>query len=222
MLSRIILGALVALIVTGSAQAQQEKLPFPFNIFQLQAQPPVAENDEAEAPRPRREVTLKPRTLHAAPKQCDVPNPADYGNDTIIVSTCQLILYHIDQNGEKYTYRIGGGRDGFRWAGKGYVGMMKEWPDWHPPKSMIERERREKGIVLPARMEGGIPNPLGARALYIFDEKTKAVTEYRIHGTNNPDSIGKWMSSGCIRLLNAQVMKLYDKVRVGTKVVVLN
>lgn len=224
---RIILGAFaLALSVCAPAQAQA---PFPFNLFDRREEPPVA----IEPARPPRAVpqAVRPQRSAERPSQgfkhCEDPNPEDYANDTIIVSTCKLILYHIDQEGKRYTYRIGGGREGFRWAGVGYVGRMAEWPDWYPPDEMIAREPRLREHLQPMKngrlgMPGGVKNALGARALYIFDEKTKAVTEYRIHGTNNPSSIGHWMSSGCVRMMNHQVMALYEKVRVGTKVVVLN
>jgi lipoprotein-anchoring transpeptidase ErfK/SrfK len=107
-------------------------------------------------------------------------------------------------------YGIGVGREGFTWAGTERIAKMAEWPDWHPPTEMIEREP-----YLPRFMAGGEGNPLGARALYL------GKSLYRIHGTNQPSTIGTFVSSGCIRLLNRDIMDLYSRVQVGTRVVVL-
>jgi lipoprotein-anchoring transpeptidase ErfK/SrfK len=113
-------------------------------------------------------------------------------------------------NGQAVRYGIGVGRDGFTWSGTERVSKMAEWPDWHPPSEMIEREP-----YLPRFMAGGEGNPLGARALYL------GKTLYRIHGTNQPSTIGKFVSSGCIRMLNRDIEDLYGRVNVGTRVVVL-
>ena len=113
-------------------------------------------------------------------------------------------------NGRALRYGIGVGRDGFTWAGVQTVANKQEWPDWHPPAEMIARQP-----YLPRMMAGGPGNPLGARAMYLGS------TEYRIHGTNAPDTIGKRVSSGCIRLTNEDVEDLYNRVTIGTKVVVL-
>jgi len=129
---------------------------------------------------------------------------------TIIVDTPNTYLYYVLGNGRAVRYGIGVGREGFTWAGTKTVERKKEWPDWVPPAEMIARQP-----YLPRFMAGGPGNPLGARALYIGG------TVYRIHGTNQPSSIGKRVSSGCIRMLNADVIDLYQRVNVGTKVVVL-
>jgi lipoprotein-anchoring transpeptidase ErfK/SrfK len=113
-------------------------------------------------------------------------------------------------------YGIGVGREGFTWQGKNKITRKAEWPGWTPPKVMRDRVKRQEGRVLPAYMPGGPDNPLGARALYIGS------TIYRIHGTNQPWTIGKAMSSGCIRMANEDVEHLYDKVKIGTRVVVRN
>jgi lipoprotein-anchoring transpeptidase ErfK/SrfK len=107
-------------------------------------------------------------------------------------------------------YGIGVGREGFTWSGVERVSRMAEWPDWHPPEEMIERQP-----YLPRFMAGGEGNPLGARALYL------GKTLYRIHGTNQPSTIGTFVSSGCVRLTNADIQDLYDRVKVGNRVVVL-
>jgi lipoprotein-anchoring transpeptidase ErfK/SrfK len=129
---------------------------------------------------------------------------------TIIVDTSHTYLYLVLGNGQAMRYGIGVGRQGFTWAGTERVSRMKEWPDWFPPKEMIQRQP-----YLPRFMAGGDTNPLGARALYLGS------TEYRIHGTNQPSTIGTYVSSGCIRLTNEDISDLYTRVNVGTRVVVL-
>ena len=115
--------------------------------------------------------------------------------------------------GKAIEYHVGVGREGFTWSGTDTITRKAEWPDWRPPAEMIARERR-RGRELPALVPGGPDNPLGARALYIGD------TAFRIHGTTEPWSIGQAVSSGCIRLINAEVIDLYDRVAVGATVVV--
>lgn len=132
---------------------------------------------------------------------------------TIVVDTAARRLYHITGDGRATAYAIGVGRDGFTWSGSNRISRKAEWPGWTPPARMRAREA-EKGRILPVYMEGGPNNPLGARALYIGS------TIYRIHGTNQPWTIGQAMSSGCIRMANDDVKHLYDHVDVGTKVVV--
>jgi lipoprotein-anchoring transpeptidase ErfK/SrfK len=129
---------------------------------------------------------------------------------TIIIDTPQTYLYLVLGNGKAMRYGIGVGREGFTWSGAEKVSKMAEWPDWHPPEEMIERQP-----YLPRFMAGGEGNPLGARALYLGQ------TLYRIHGTNQPSTIGTFVSSGCIRLTNEDITDLYGRVQVGTRVVVL-
>jgi lipoprotein-anchoring transpeptidase ErfK/SrfK len=114
-------------------------------------------------------------------------------------------------------YGVGVGREGFGWRGVVHIGRMEEWPDWRPPPEMIVRER-DHGRIIPAYMKGGVGNPLGARALYLFN--ASGDTQYRIHGTSEPWTIGHNVSSGCIRLVNADVMDLYRRAKVGAKVIV--
>src|SRR6195952_4164452 len=125
---------------------------------------------------------------------------------TVIVQTSERFLYIVQGNGRAIRYAIGVGRDGFQWQGLLKISRKAEWPDWTPPPEMIERQP-----YLPRFMAGGPGNPLGARALYL------GATVYRIHGTNRPDTIGTAVSSGCFRLVNADVADLYDRVPVGTK-----
>jgi len=128
---------------------------------------------------------------------------------TIIISTNERHLYLVQPGGRAIRYGIGVGRDGFQWQGLLNITKKAEWPDWTPPPEMIARQP-----YLPRFMAGGPGNPLGARAMYL------GTTVYRIHGTNRPDTIGTKVSSGCFRLVNADVADLYDRVPVGTKVVV--
>ena len=129
---------------------------------------------------------------------------------TIVIDTPNTYLYLVLGNGKALRYGIGVGREGFTWSGRERISRLAEWPDWNPPEQMIERQP-----YLPRFMAGGEGNPLGARALYLGD------TLYRIHGTNQPSTIGTFVSSGCIRLTNEDIMDLYKRVKVGTRVVVL-
>lgn len=132
---------------------------------------------------------------------------------TIVIDAGERYLYLITSPTTALRYGISVGREGFEWEGAMNITRKAEWPDWRPPKAMIEREKA-KGKVLPAVVPGGPGNPLGARALYL------GRSEYRIHGTNAPKSIGQAASSGCIRMLNEHVIDLYDRVPVGTRVIV--
>jgi len=128
---------------------------------------------------------------------------------TIIIHTEERFLYVVQENGQAIRYGVGVGREGFEWQGLLKVSRKTEWPDWRPPPEMIERQP-----YLPRFMAGGPGNPLGARALYLGD------TVYRIHGTNQPQTIGYAVSSGCFRLVNRDVIDLYERIPVGTKVIV--
>ena len=137
---------------------------------------------------------------------------------TIVIVTAERALYHILPGGKAVRYGVGVGRAGFQWSGVATVGRKAVWPDWRPPKEMIQRELVQYGRRLPDVMKGGIDNPLGARALYLYQNGRD--TMYRIHGTNAPQTIGRAVSSGCIRMLNEEIIELFDKVPVGTKVIV--
>jgi len=128
---------------------------------------------------------------------------------TIIIDTKSRFLYLVQTNNRAIRYGIGVGRDGFRWFGQETVSRKQEWPDWRPPQEMLGRQP-----YLPRFMAGGDGNPMGARALYLGQ------SVFRIHGTNQPETIGQAVSSGCFRLVNDDVVDLYDRVQVGTKVVV--
>lgn len=129
---------------------------------------------------------------------------------TIVVSTAERRLYYVLGGGRAVRYGVGVGRPGFTWGGQQTVTMKREWPDWRPPAQMLKRRPD-----LPRHMPGGPENPLGARALYLGS------TLYRIHGSNEPDTIGQAVSSGCIRMLNDDVADLYERAKVGTRVVIL-
>jgi len=152
---------------------------------------------------PRKEL---PPRLHRQLVEYVTSEPAG----TIIIDTPHTYLYLVLGRGKALRYGIGVGREGFTWSGTERIRRMSEWPDWHPPKEMIERQP-----YLPRFMAGGESNPLGARALYLGN------TIYRIHGTNQPSTIGGFVSSGCIRLTNEDIEDLYSRVSVGTLVVVL-
>jgi lipoprotein-anchoring transpeptidase ErfK/SrfK len=140
-----------------------------------------------------------------------VSYPSREATGTIIIDTPSTYLYYVLGHGKAIRYGIGVGRDGFRWSGVKTIERKAEWPDWVPPTEMLRRQP-----YLPRFIAGGPGNPLGARAMYLGG------SVYRIHGTNEPSSIGKQISSGCIRMLNEDVIDLYSHASVGTKVVVLS
>ena len=158
----------------------------------------------------------RPQTRIDVPSQF-LPQTVPYGGGeragTIVIDTTARYLYLVEGNGKARRYGVGVGKPGFEWAGTHKVTRKATWPSWRPPQQMIERERL-KGRELPAFMEGGPANPLGARALYLGS------TLYRIHGTNQPWTIGQAVSSGCIRMRNIDVTDLYERVGVGTRVIV--
>jgi lipoprotein-anchoring transpeptidase ErfK/SrfK len=147
-----------------------------------------------------------------------MPQVVDYQTNekpgTIVIDTASRFLYLVMEGGQARRYGVGVGKPGFEWAGTHKVTRKTEWPDWRPPAEMIAREKK-KGRHLPVHMAGGPENPLGARALYLGS------TLYRIHGTNQPWSIGGAVSSGCIRMRNEDVVDLYERVKIGTKVRVI-
>lgn len=176
------------------------------------AAPRTASVARAAAPKAqaRQTAQLEPRFL---PQIVNYPSKEAPG--TIVVDTNQRFLYFVMGNGKARRYGVGVGREGFSWSGTHRISMKREWPDWNPPVKMIERVKRTQGRTLPRHMEGGPANPLGARALYIGS------TLYRIHGTNAPWTIGKRVSSGCIRMRNEDVVDLYERAKVGGKVIVI-
>lgn len=161
---------------------------------------------------PRRDRTPAPVSpgFDSRFEKQEVSYPGNHAPGTIIIDTPSKYLYLVQGNGRALRYGIGVGRPGFEWAGIKTVSMKREWPDWRPPEQMLKRRPD-----LPRYMAGGPDNPLGARALYLGSSL------YRIHGTNEPATIGRAVSSGCIRMRNEDVIDLYGRVRVGTKVVVI-
>lgn len=183
----------------GSIGATPNAAPQPATPSTVMTLPP---EDQPEQGQPKElPAHLKKQLVDYATKE-----PAG----TIVVDTSNTYLYLVLGGGKALRYGIGVGREGFTWAGTERVSKMKEWPDWFPPTEMIERQP-----YLPRVMAGGPGNPLGARALYL------GKTLYRIHGTNQPSTIGQTVSSGCIRLLNEDIEDLYSRVQVGSRVVVL-
>ncbi|HVZ12876.1 MAG TPA: L,D-transpeptidase [Bauldia sp.] len=137
---------------------------------------------------------------------------------TIIIDPDQHFLYFVEGNGAAIRYGVGVGREGFGWRGTVHIGRKAEWPGWTPPPQMVARERA-RGVRLPAYMAGGPDNPLGARAMYLYNGGGD--TGFRIHGTSEPWTIGLNVSSGCIRLINDDVTDLYNRAKVGAKVIVM-
>ncbi len=156
-----------------------------------------------------------PRPVYHGYEYVEYSTPEKPG--TVIINTGQRALYYVLGEGEAIRYGVAVGKEGFDWAGIARVGMKREWPTWTPPKAMIQRkpELAEWADGMP----GGPDNPLGSRAIYLYNKKGD--TGFRIHGTIEPWSIGTAASSGCIRMLNEEVEELYDAIEVGTKVIVL-
>jgi lipoprotein-anchoring transpeptidase ErfK/SrfK len=177
----------------ASAQFQRATPPETMQIDEQPGYEPGAEDERTPAAYQRQLVFF--RTAEAP--------------GTIIVHTSERFLYVVQGNNRALRYGIGVGRDGFQWQGLVKISRKAEWPDWTPPPEMIARQP-----YLPRFMAGGPGNPMGARALYL------GATVYRIHGTNQPQTIGHAVSSGCFRLVNPDVIDLYDRVPVGTRVVV--
>ncbi|WP_119269861.1 L,D-transpeptidase [Taklimakanibacter deserti] len=180
--------------------------------------------NEMEQFRPGRDyndlITFPPTDLTKIPKKFRrqiVPYEGRHWPGTIIVDTAERHLYLILEGREAIRYGVGVGREGFRWAGLADIERKVMWPRWTPPPEMVERD--PNAAKWKDGMPGGPDNPLGARALYLFQNGRD--TLYRLHGTNTPTSIGKAMSSGCIRMINEDVIELYRRSPVGTRVVVL-
>jgi len=176
-------------------------------------QPPVGADGKPmvlSALPPDEQPEVGPAQLAPNLRRQEVAFPTKEPAGTLIVDTPNTYLYYVLGGGRAIRYGVRVGRDGFTWTGVQKISRKAEWPDWHPPTEMIERQP-----YLPRFMAGGPGNPLGARAMYLGS------TVYRIHGTNQPSTIGKFVSSGCIGMLNEDVSDLFDRVKVGTRVVVL-
>jgi len=185
----------------GAATPAQAQFATPLNLRAMQ--PTIEDSDPGVEPSP--DNVLPDVYRHQA-----VFYRTDHPPGTIIIDTSERFLYLVQRNNIAMRYGIGVGREGFQWSGLLKVTRKQEWPDWTPPPEMIERQP-----YLPRFMAGGPGNPMGARALYL------GKTVYRIHGTNAPQTIGHAVSSGCFRLVNEEIMDLYARVPVGTRVVVM-
>jgi lipoprotein-anchoring transpeptidase ErfK/SrfK len=191
--------------VTGAVQPPQGQPP--------QGHPPLGADGRPvlmSALPPDEQPEVAPAPLAPNLRRQEVTFPTKEPPGTLIVDTPNTYLYYVLGGGRAIRYGVRVGRDGFTWTGVQKISRKAEWPDWHPPTEMIERQP-----YLPRFMAGGPGNPLGARAMYLGN------TVYRIHGTNQPSTIGKFVSSGCIGMLNEDVSDLFDRVKVGTRVVVM-
>lgn len=194
--SLLALGMILAAAAWTAPAAAQFQRQAPPETMQVEDQPGYEPNAEEE----RLPATFQRQLVFF--RTTEAPG-------TIIVHTSERFLYLVQGNNRALRYGIGVGRDGFQWQGLVKISRKAEWPDWTPPPEMIARQP-----YLPRFMAGGPGNPMGARALYLGQ------TVYRIHGTNQPQTIGQAVSSGCFRLVNPDVSDLYDRVPVGTRVVV--
>jgi len=199
-----------AALIAGAASAQTLNFAptpnYPASVFQDAMGP-------GQQAYPMERTTEEPATERGLPEHLRrqiVRYDTNEAPGTVIVDTPNTYLYYVLGNGRAIRYGIGVGRKGFTWSGVKTVVRKAEWPDWIPPQEMIERQP-----FLPRWMAGGPGNPLGARAMYLGG------TVYRIHGTNAPSTIGQNVSSGCFRMLNEDVIDLYQRVKVGAKVIVL-
>ncbi len=163
------------------------------------------------APDDTPDESLAPARSAISRQVVDFNEPQPKGS--MVIDTTQRRLYYVLGNGKALRYAVGVGRQGLEWSGRDTISSKRHWPDWRPPAEMRARETAE-GRVLPARVPGGPNNPLGARALYI------GTTLYRVHGTNQPWTVGQANSSGCIRMTNEDVIDLYDRVKIGTQIIV--
>jgi lipoprotein-anchoring transpeptidase ErfK/SrfK len=197
------LTALIAAALSCSAAQSEPLFDFPNAPVQRQIGPQYAPTVEQKDP--NADVEFDPRLQRQIVNYAGHETPG-----TIIIDTPNTFLFYVLGNGKAIRYGIGVGREGFTWSGVKSIARKAEWPDWYPPVEMIARQP-----YLPRMTAGGPGNPLGARAMYLGG------TEYRIHGTNDSTTIGKQVSSGCIRLTNDDVINLYNRVQVGAKVIVL-
>jgi lipoprotein-anchoring transpeptidase ErfK/SrfK len=192
-----ILASTASAQVLGYASAPQSS--FPSDNIMVPNEPAVTDESDGSS-------SVLPERL----RRTEVAFNTREAPGTVIIDTGNTALYYVLGQGRAIRYGVGVGREGFTWSGTQTISRKAEWPDWHPPAEMIARQP-----YLPRFMAGGPGNPLGARAMYLGS------SQYRIHGTNDPTTIGKFVSSGCIRLTNDDVADLFSRVDVGTRVVVL-
>lgn len=213
--------ALAAIAFAGMAEAGQGfAVPRPPAVLSPDLSAPwLLQTEPGGRPQTQRRTTRS--RLKAGPPRLDrqfLPTVVRYRGDeqpgTIVIDTDRKFLYLVLENGRAKRYGVGVGRPGFEWAGTHTVTAKAEWPTWTPPEEMRQREPH-----LPVSMKGGPDNPLGARALYLYEGNRD--TLFRLHGTSQESSIGRAVSSGCIRLMNEDIIDLYQRVPTGTEVVVL-
>ncbi|WP_306145674.1 L,D-transpeptidase [Roseibium sp. MMSF_3412] len=212
-------GLSLAALTLAGCSTTTSRAPAP-----VQPQPQVdASFLQNYGPRPQEEFPLpaiNPKVLAPEFRRQRVAYRTDEKPGTVVVDTSSFYLYLVEPSGTAMRYGVGLGRQGFEWSGRARIAWKRPWPTWTPPEEMIAREPHlapysaENGGMQP-----GLGNPLGARALYIFQGNVD--TLYRLHGTNEPASIGKAVSSGCVRLINQDVIDLYDRVRSGADIVVV-
>jgi lipoprotein-anchoring transpeptidase ErfK/SrfK len=213
------------LVALGGCVTAEEQL-------QAQAAPPnpfaYGQPDYAlmYGPRPEEKFPLAAVDLslvNPAFLRSEVYYPTTEPPGTIVIDPAAHYLYYTLPGGRAIRYGVGVGKQGFEWSGDAYINSKQEWPDWYPPAEMIERRPEIRASLTELQsgigMPGGPRNPIGARGLYLWQDNKD--TLYRIHGTNEPQSIGLSVSSGCIRMINQDVIDLYDRVAIGTKVKVL-
>lgn len=208
LLSICVVAALAANVPTATAETSERRVIYNFNLGATASQTQAA---RTPAPKAR---SIFASTRYKGKRLVDYATSEKPG--TVIVDTKQRKLYLTQPNGKAWLYGVGVGRQGFQWSGVAKIQRKVKWPRWTPPKSMIKRE--PKLAKFTNGMPGGPDNPLGARALYLF--KDGRDTLYRLHGTSDAGSIGNAVSSGCIRILNAEVIDLYNRVGIGAKVIV--
>jgi lipoprotein-anchoring transpeptidase ErfK/SrfK len=202
-------GLIVNLMAAAAAVAQSGQTQVRYNFSGSSfASPPDRTVSSAMWSAPARGA---PVSRYAGKRIVEFTRPLAPGS--ILINTAERRLYFVLEGGKAIQYGVGVGREGFAWRGRERISRKAEWPGWTPPPRMIARERA-KGIILPAYMPGGPNNPLGARALYLGGSL------FRIHGTNQPHTIGQAVSSGCIRMLNDEVIDLYNRAKIGTLVIV--
>ncbi|MBX9933135.1 MAG: L,D-transpeptidase [Methylobacterium sp.] len=206
----ILAGSLLAALLAG-CNTRTAQTPPPVQVAAGSAAAAIPLSPEA---RDKEWMKLAPKA-EVDPKiaRIVVDNPTKEAPGTIVVVTKERRLYYVMPDGKAMRYPVAVGNAGMAWAGTANIDRKSEWPDWNPPPEMLARRPD-----LPKRLEGGPTSPIGARALYLAEGKKD--TLFRIHGTNEPDKIGQAVSSGCIRMLNEDVVDLYDRVPIGTKVVV--
>lgn len=222
-------------VLSSSAVAGEKRLPrvirptinmnhvrtVPKSLYEMDLGPDLPELDPDQLPPPESDVDypIIPASAGIPPqfRAQTVNLPGITLPGAILVDPAAHFLYLINGDGTARRYGVGVGREGFAWAGSAVIGMKRRWPRWVPPRDMVRRDRKARRWA--NGQPGGPGNPLGARALYLHQDGQD--TLYRIHGTNEPQSIGKSVSSGCIRMLNEHIAELYDLVSIGTPVIVL-